>query len=495
MSTTYYKSLILKAINFIPLIILPITIFVTSVFAAKDLNPKNFDDFKALRVILLIEYVVICCLLVRYMYSSNLKWKVEITVKLIPHLLLILLLFGAILLFFNQIADFMLSAISNKQSFENIFFYISLTTILVKCFMNSITAFYVIVEPNENQKRPTWLTFITLSSIIGQFAYTVGQELYEKNQVREPGLNFAGRFIDSSNYQFIFYPLAIEFCSFCFVELLLSLFNNNHYSDYHIEDDNNDYDRDRIINEENKKPIRASLNLLRLSLAFMILFAVIFCYIIAEYNNVSAHIQDLRNSSISISKIFTQDELNFITASESIELILNVLSLVISFLICFNIIFSRLWSTSGQVLVKLYNHAWIDYCYFILSLLFLCIYTFFELNGLFKVAVDTAHMNQIRRLTEAASFFQFFSGLMQSLAVYMALRCKRNGRFVYLLMVLNLAMWLFNTFSAKEARTNPFLIRWYGTDWAYVDAITIPMSIFFRFHTFVILIKKFLNLY
>ena len=68
-------------------------------------------------------------------------------------------------------------------------------------------------------------------------------------------------------------------------------------------------------------------------------------------------------------------------------------------------------------------------------------------------------------------------------------RVKNSQKFIQFLILINLSIWLFETFSAKDSRTNPFMIRAWGEGWHKIDPVLIPPTIFFYFHSAIILIK------
>jgi hypothetical protein len=84
-------------------------------------------------------------------------------------------------------------------------------------------------------------------------------------------------------------------------------------------------------------------------------------------------------------------------------------------------------------------------------------------------------------LSPAASLYQLLK--IQKLVK------KREKNIELTLILVNIIIWILDTFSAKDSRTNPFMIRAYGKLWHTIDPIWIPLTIFFNFHASIILIK------
>lgn len=67
-------------------------------------------------------------------------------------------------------------------------------------------------------------------------------------------------------------------------------------------------------------------------------------------------------------------------------------------------------------------------------------------------------------------------------------RQKRGREYVTFLLITNIAMWCINTFEAERTVANPVQMHYYGAlAWNILSHISIPLAIFFRFHSTVCL--------
>ncbi|CAF1537426.1 unnamed protein product, partial [Adineta steineri] len=67
------------------------------------------------------------------------------------------------------------------------------------------------------------------------------------------------------------------------------------------------------------------------------------------------------------------------------------------------------------------------------------------------------------------------------------IREKPGREAVTALLLMNLAIWLHDSLSAKKVKLNPLQTRYYGGAWPIIQAFTSPLSIFYRFHSSVCL--------
>lgn len=73
---------------------------------------------------------------------------------------------------------------------------------------------------------------------------------------------------------------------------------------------------------------------------------------------------------------------------------------------------------------------------------------------------------------------------------FLAKKSYLNKKYMNVLVLLNLTFWLFDTFSSKNFAKNFIQLNVYGSAaWDYFAPIYIPLAIFFRFHSCIILIK------
>lgn len=66
---------------------------------------------------------------------------------------------------------------------------------------------------------------------------------------------------------------------------------------------------------------------------------------------------------------------------------------------------------------------------------------------------------------------------------------KKPGReFVTFLLLCNFAMWMMNTFETQKSEHNPLQLQFYGpVAWSILTHISVPLGIFYRFHSSVCL--------
>jgi len=65
---------------------------------------------------------------------------------------------------------------------------------------------------------------------------------------------------------------------------------------------------------------------------------------------------------------------------------------------------------------------------------------------------------------------------------------KRGREFITFLILCNFAMWTLNTFETRKPENNPLQIEFYGAEaWAIFTHVSVPLGIFFRFHSSVYL--------
>ncbi|XP_062580213.1 proton channel OtopLc-like [Saccostrea cucullata] len=69
-------------------------------------------------------------------------------------------------------------------------------------------------------------------------------------------------------------------------------------------------------------------------------------------------------------------------------------------------------------------------------------------------------------------------------------RKKRGREFVTFLILCNFALWAMNTFETQQPEHNPVQMDFYGPlAWSVLTHVTVPLSIYFRFHSSVCLIN------
>jgi hypothetical protein len=108
-------------------------------------------------------------------------------------------------------------------------------------------------------------------------------------------------------------------------------------------------------------------------------------------------------------------------------------------------------------------------------------------------------LNEINKITEAIA--RILSLIQSSIQTFFILECLRryaekNKSFmrkparelITSLLIVNVSLWFFDTFSAKRFDTKEFLIEHFGIiKWSIINAFSSPLAIFYRFHSSVCL--------
>lgn len=69
-------------------------------------------------------------------------------------------------------------------------------------------------------------------------------------------------------------------------------------------------------------------------------------------------------------------------------------------------------------------------------------------------------------------------------------RRKPGRQMVTFLLVSNMAMWIVNTLEKSRARSRPILLEFYGDwPWTLIVHISMPLAIFYRFHSTICLFE------
>ncbi|CAF3087599.1 unnamed protein product [Rotaria sp. Silwood2] len=123
-------------------------------------------------------------------------------------------------------------------------------------------------------------------------------------------------------------------------------------------------------------------------------------------------------------------------------------------------------------------------------------YSFF---GLFaSIFVDRSKSKLPIGIEISIGFLAIFQTFLQSGFILDTLKRRVKSKFeirnkpgretITALLLINLAIWLHDSLSAKKVRLNPLQVEYYdaGT-WAIIQAFTSPLSIFYRFHSSVCL--------
>lgn len=128
-------------------------------------------------------------------------------------------------------------------------------------------------------------------------------------------------------------------------------------------------------------------------------------------------------------------------------------------------------------------------------LLFVALPCFF-IVALFSIIAGIAALNWLSIVVNSVSLVQV---VLQTTFVYDGLRrCARSphlqaakpGRnLITFLVVCNIAMWMFATFKIKRMEAAPSQMSFYGAfEWSLISHLSVPLTIFYRFHSSVCLV-------
>ena len=183
--------------------------------------------------------------------------------------------------------------------------------------------------------------------------------------------------------------------------------------------------------------------------------------------------------------------------NEKINLYSEIGELILVGIICLLSIYSILWilckkqccscKQSDESKQHIEYEFWIDFIVLVISFLFLAAYCILACRGAI-LTPDTSEtiVTDTKRLTIAVSLLSI---LQTALQVFVILWYGLTGKSLpptvnKLWIIFNFALWLFDTFSAKDYVTNEIQIAYYTKErWEYLNAILVPMTIFFRFHS------------
>ena len=73
---------------------------------------------------------------------------------------------------------------------------------------------------------------------------------------------------------------------------------------------------------------------------------------------------------------------------------------------------------------------------------------------------------------------------------------KRGRQIVTFLLVANMTLWLLNTFQKNKAEFHPTHLEFYGVwAWTIITHVSMPLAIFYRFHSTICLFEIWKNVY
>lgn len=168
-------------------------------------------------------------------------------------------------------------------------------------------------------------------------------------------------------------------------------------------------------------------------------------------------------------------------ASDSILYIVSIVALVIGMLRL-----RQLYYAPGQK-----NTLLLDDILLIVGLigqLMFCVFSVVPLNS-GSLTASMVVMTSLLRMVEVLlqTIFIFFGQRLATMTA--SAQAKNPGReMVTFLLLTNLSMFLINTFETQKAGSNPLMSEFYGESiWTVIVYSTVPLSIFYRFHSTVCL--------
>jgi len=127
----------------------------------------------------------------------------------------------------------------------------------------------------------------------------------------------------------------------------------------------------------------------------------------------------------------------------------------------------------------------IDYGFLIIAIIFFSSYCILTLVGALSYTPTDTLTKAIRSLTIIASIVPIIQTMIQIGVIWVISRNKisLSEETINFWIVMSFALWLFDTFSAKEYGTNQIQIAFYQKSWDILTPILVPMTIFLRFHS------------
>lgn len=185
--------------------------------------------------------------------------------------------------------------------------------------------------------------------------------------------------------------------------------------------------------------------------------------------------------------------------SEIVELVLLVMALIITILGYFKV---KKHYTKVAPETNIFD--------VILEVLSLCGIYSFSCNQLIAIFSSSSHSSEAARssgdhpdssvlaLSAISAVFSIIQGTLQTLFILMCLKryAFNNKEFVdkpareliTALLLINVSMWIFDSFSAKRFDTNIIIIEHFTIlKWSIINAFSTPIAIFYRFHSSVCL--------
>ena len=340
---------------------------------------------------------------------------------------------------------------------------------------------------------------------LSQWLFIIFQEIYhERKNVwfqNRTTCNESATLLNSfTEVERFLYPLGIEFRISCFIELffislskrrsgnvLVKIFFNNtkihgnqriFYQEINHSGNESVEERNENASEKSKKSKFDNFFMVTSMLISIIIVSISVVVIFFQNNNFR------KNSNL------------VIAISELCETVFMITSIIyIVFLLVKmhsrNMLASQIISTNH----KMSNDKKIDFIFLFLSQISLLIFCLLASLGSIKSfwmdAKEKEMSNYVIYLIITSSITSLIQSILQSIYIWI-IRYKivLNKSYIKILILLNFGIWLFDTFSAIKFVISNIQIRVYGKPgWEILSTIFIPLSLFYRLHSAIVLIK------
>ena len=363
----------------------------------------------------------------------------------------------------------------------------------------------------------SWLKwFIGYLSILCliQWVFIILQEIFNErdlNDAKTTSYRLTTLNLTSfKNYELFLYPLGIEFRICCFIELLF-LFLSSFvwvYDKYYISNvPHNSHEDSQIVPLCESKILNTMLRQSNsyttkhseffLLLAFSIfLFSFSIIVVLFQYNNILTNI-------------------DVVTISHEICVLIVMLFMLIIFLfpitsvtnesnetIARNFQFIMQPNTSKSIASQMmyFNKCEImkkiDFVFLYISIVFLIVHCSFTICGdIIIISENTENYRQrkidLNVLTLITSLLTCVQGIVQIKKMSnFKNKGNLNKKFMNIAILMNLTVWMLETFSDKDVNKSQIQIKSFGVNaFENFSPIFLPLAKFFRFHSCIVLIK------
>lgn len=182
-----------------------------------------------------------------------------------------------------------------------------------------------------------------------------------------------------------------------------------------------------------------------------------------------------------------------IKVSEVAELIFHAVALIYSIILVFIIRKNSQFNyqiNQDQQFINIEKQ--IDFIFLVVSNLFLLVYCLLlAIGSILSLSNDKTIANELKYLKLIDATLPFLQSILQVLIIWtISTRITLFKGFIQIFTLLNFALWLFDTFSATKHELSQIQSAVYGHGgWEIIGSIFIPLSIFYRFHSCVLLVK------